>query len=230
LQFCGLRQDELYRLVVGGPMMGFTAHQMDIPIIKTSNCLIAATESELPPLPPEQDCIRCGLCVQVCPAGLLPQQLLVASKQSDHELALQQGLPDCIECGACSHVCPSHIPLVQYYRAKKGAMRERAEKRKRATHWERRYEEHRQRESARAAEQQARRERLRAAPVPATAAQVGIWTPPSEAPATAPGILDPQLIKADIASAVRRVQQRKQAQRNDAKPASEQANKGEPQS
>lgn len=216
LQFCGLRDNELYRLVVGGPMMGFTAHQTDVPVIKTSNCLIAATERELPPLPREQDCIRCGMCAQACPVGLLPQLLLVASKDADHELALQQGLPDCIECGACSYVCPSHIPLVQYYRAEKGALRERGEKRKRATHWERRYEEHKQREAAREAEQKARRERLVKAPVPASAAQVGYWTPPSEA-VTGPavheaqptGVLDPEQAKAEIQAAVRRVQERK---------------------
>src|SRR5690606_11334233 len=122
------------------------------------------------------------------------------SKESDHELSLQQGLPDCIECGACSYVCPSHIPLVQYYRAEKGAMRERGEKRKRATHWERRYEEPRQRESARAAEDRARRDRLVQAPVPASAAQVGFWTPPSGAKAepAAAGVLDPQQAKAEI--------------------------------
>lgn len=218
LQFCGLRPSELHRLIVGGPMMGFTAHQLDTPIIKTSNCLIAATRTELPPLPPEQDCIRCGLCVQACPVGLLPQLLLVASKTSDHELALKQGLPDCIECGACSYVCPSHIPLVQYYRAEKGEMRERGEKRKRATHWERRYEEHRQRVAARAAEQQARRERLVKAPVPPSAAEVGYWTPPTDTPPAdtpvATGntqVIDPQRAKAEIEAAVRRVQERKRA-------------------
>src|SRR5690606_7983508 len=202
LQFCGLRADEIHRLIVGGPMMGFTAHQLDIPVIKTSNCLIASTRAELPPLPPEQDCIRCGLCVQACPVGLLPQQLLVASKTADHELALKQGLPDCIECGACSYVCPSHIPLVQYYRAEKGALRERGEKRKRATHWERRYEEHR------------RRERLMQAPVPKSAAQVGIWTPPADTQATGNAqVIDPQRARAEIEAAVRRVKERKLARR-----------------
>lgn len=214
LQFCGLQTGELHRLIVGGPMMGFTAHQLDIPVMKTSNCLIASTRAELPPLPPEQDCIRCGLCVQACPVGLLPQQLLVASKTADHELALKQGLPDCIECGACSYVCPSHIPLVQYYRAEKGALRERGEKRKRATHWERRYEEHRQREAARAAEQQARRERLMQAPVPKSAAQVGIWRPPADTQATGNAqVIDPQRARAEIEAAVRRVKERKLARR-----------------
>mgnify|MGYP005988707765 CR=1 FL=1 len=123
--------NKLSRLVMGGPMMGYTIENDSIPIIKTSNCIIAATAAEMPPAPPAQACIRCGLCEQACPAELLPQQLYWFSKSKEFEKAKHHNLFDCIECGACSYVCPSNIPLVQYYRFAKNEIRaEEAEQRK----------------------------------------------------------------------------------------------------
>jgi Na+-translocating ferredoxin:NAD+ oxidoreductase subunit C len=123
LQFAGLRPERLYRLVMGGPMMGFTLQSMDAPIIKTSNCLLAGTQDELPPPPVAQPCIRCGFCSEVCPANLLPQQLHWFALGKDYDQLKRLNLFDCIECGACSYVCPSSIPLVQYYRASKAEIR-----------------------------------------------------------------------------------------------------------
>ncbi len=126
-----VRRDELYRLVMGGPMMGFTMNSEEIPVVKTTNCIIAATEEEMPPAPPALSCIRCGMCEQVCPAELLPQQLHWFAKGKEYEKAKHHNLFDCIECGACSFVCPSNIPLVQYYRNAKAEIRqEEAEKQK----------------------------------------------------------------------------------------------------
>lgn len=112
------------RLVMGGPMMGFTIEQVATPIIKASNCIIAATNEELPDPAMEQACIRCGMCTQACPAQLLPQQLYWFAKSSNLEQAEQHNIADCIECGACSFVCPSNIPLVQYYRHSKGEIKQ----------------------------------------------------------------------------------------------------------
>lgn len=112
------------RLVMGGPMMGFTVDQIATPIIKASNCIIAATNEELPDPAMEQACIRCGMCTQACPAQLLPQQLYWFAKSSNLEQAEQHNIADCIECGACSFVCPSNIPLVQYYRHSKGEIKQ----------------------------------------------------------------------------------------------------------
>jgi Na+-translocating ferredoxin:NAD+ oxidoreductase RnfC subunit len=61
-------------------------------------------------------CIRCGACVDVCPADLLPQQLYWHARAKEFDKAQDYHLFSCIECGCCSYVCPSHIPLVQYYR------------------------------------------------------------------------------------------------------------------
>jgi electron transport complex protein RnfC len=107
------------RLIMGGPMMGFTVPDGNVPIVKTTNCILAPKEAELPTPPPAQACIRCGMCAEVCPASLLPQQLFWFAQGKEHEKLEQHNLFDCIECGACSWVCPSTIPLVQYYRASK---------------------------------------------------------------------------------------------------------------
>ena len=131
LETARINHDQLSRLVMGGPMMGYTIENDSIPIIKTSNCIIAATAEEMPPAPPAQACIRCGLCEQACPAELLPQQLYWFAKSKEFEKAKHHNLFDCIECGACSYVCPSNIPLVQYYRFAKNEIRaEEAEQRK----------------------------------------------------------------------------------------------------
>lgn len=119
------RADVSNRLIMGGPMMGFALNDASVPIIKTSNCVLAPTETELPSPPPAQACIRCGMCAEACPASLLPQQLYWFSQGKELEKLEQHNIADCIECGACSYVCPSNIPLVQYYRASKTDIKQR---------------------------------------------------------------------------------------------------------
>ncbi|WGL18118.1 electron transport complex subunit RsxC [Microbulbifer bruguierae] len=127
----GIDRKQLQRIVIGGPMMGYTVEDENAPVVKTTNCILAPTYQELPPPPPAQACIRCGLCAEACPASLLPQQLYWYARAEDREKLQAYNLFDCIECGACSYVCPSSIPLVQYYRAAKGDIREaRLEKEK----------------------------------------------------------------------------------------------------
>lgn len=108
--------EDVERLLIGGPMMGYTAHTDSVPVIKTSNCVLAVTREEMPAPPPAQPCIRCAKCTDVCPAELLPQQLYWYARSNNYDAAQDYELFDCIECGCCAHVCPSHIPLVQYYR------------------------------------------------------------------------------------------------------------------
>jgi electron transport complex protein RnfC len=120
--------------------MGFDVHTDTVPVIKTSNCILAATREEMPPPPPEQPCIRCSKCTDVCPADLLPQQLYWHSQSGNLDAAQDYNLFDCIECGCCAYVCPSHIPLVQYYRHSKAEIWER-EKQKQASNTARRRHE-----------------------------------------------------------------------------------------
>ncbi len=148
-------------VVMGGPMMGFTLPSVDVPIIKSSNCLLATTREESPTPPPAQACIRCGHCAEVCPASLLPQQLYWHAQAKNYERLEAHHLADCIECGACSYVCPSSIPLVQYYRAAKGEIRLIAEEKRQSDRARVRFEHHQARvereEKAKAAKREARK-------------------------------------------------------------------------
>lgn len=116
LEQCGGSNGTSARLIMGGPMMGFALKSDAIPVIKATNCILAATAEDIQPTEPAMPCIRCGECAEVCPANLLPQQLYWHSRAKDFDKAQDYRLFDCIECGCCAQVCPSHIPLVQYYR------------------------------------------------------------------------------------------------------------------
>ncbi len=104
------------RLILGGPLMGFAMATDEVPVIKGINCVLVATAAELGQEHPALPCIRCGACVAVCPANLLPQQLYWYARSKEFDKIQDLHLFDCIECGCCAHVCPSHIPLVHYYR------------------------------------------------------------------------------------------------------------------
>jgi electron transport complex protein RnfC len=128
------------KLILGGPMMGFTLPGDDVPITKAANCLLVPTAAESPDPGPALPCIRCGRCAEVCPVELLPQQLYWWARAKDLDRAQDYDLFDCIECGCCAHVCPSHIPLVQYYRYAKTEAWARGEEKRRAAQARRRHE------------------------------------------------------------------------------------------
>ena len=115
--------DDLDRLILGGPMSGLPLASDQIPIVKGSNCVLALGREHTQRQQPEMPCINCGECVRVCPASLLPQTLFKHLRAEQFEQADRLNLFDCIECGCCAHVCPSHIPLVDYYRHGKGQLR-----------------------------------------------------------------------------------------------------------
>jgi len=102
--------------LMGGPMMGFEIPDLDAPVVKATNCIIAASPGLFPPPPPEMPCIRCGACAEVCPHELQPFELYWFSRARNFGKTQEYYIFDCIECGCCSYVCPSHIPLVQYFR------------------------------------------------------------------------------------------------------------------
>ncbi|TKB48575.1 electron transport complex subunit RsxC [Ferrimonas sediminicola] len=120
------------KVIMGGPMMGFTLPSLKAPVIKSTNCLLLPSKKELPGNARELACIRCGECAKACPAQLQPQELYWHARAQELDKAQAQNLLDCIECGACAYVCPSDIPLVQYYRIAKSAIRHDQQKQQKA--------------------------------------------------------------------------------------------------
>lgn len=119
IDYCGGITCADATIKAGGPMMGFIQNNLDAPIMKGSNGIIAIdTDSTA-----EQECIKCGRCVDVCPMELSP---LYFSKYADAENWIgmkEMNVMDCLECRCCEYICSSKIPLVQKIKAGKAAVR-----------------------------------------------------------------------------------------------------------
>jgi electron transport complex protein RnfC len=126
--------------IMGGPMMGFALLRLDVPVVKATNCVIAASPTLFPPPPPEMPCIRCGACARACPAELQPFELYWHSRAKNFGKAQEYHIFDCIECGCCSFVCPSRIRLVDYFRFAKSSIRAREREKAAADQARERYE------------------------------------------------------------------------------------------
>ncbi|MFP4146855.1 MAG: electron transport complex subunit RsxC, partial [Halorhodospira sp.] len=129
LEEVGFEGDDPSRIILGGPMMGNTVAFLDVPVTKGVSGVLVLPEARKTGSvdDPQQPCIRCGRCVEVCPVGLNPSELgRLAAKRQYQVMEERYHLNDCFECGCCSYVCPSNIPLVQYFRIAKSLNRERA--------------------------------------------------------------------------------------------------------
>jgi electron transport complex protein RnfC len=134
----GLAAD-VSHIIMGGPMMGLTLQDDSLPVTKATNCVIALQSGDLSPIKTEMPCIRCGECLQVCPAHLLPQELLTATRQHDMTALQEFGLNACIECGCCDYVCPSQIQLTNRFIKAKTALHQHHTYMQRAEQAKRRY-------------------------------------------------------------------------------------------
>ncbi|WP_217874477.1 electron transport complex subunit RsxC [Pseudoalteromonas shioyasakiensis] len=151
------------RVVMGGPMMGFTLPTVRIGVVKTTNCILAPDHQELAEPGDEKACIRCSACADACPASLLPQQLQWFAKSKEYDKLNEHNLFDCIECGACAYVCPSEIPLVQYYRVAKAEIKEQQAEQIKAERAKERFEARKERLEREQEERQNRHKRKPAA-------------------------------------------------------------------
>jgi electron transport complex protein RnfC len=116
LEECGLR--EAARVVAGGPMRGFALEDLDTPLTRGMNGILALSRREILPAA-RTACIGCGRCAEVCPWGLRPDELYKWLEHGEGAEARRRGLEACTECGCCSYVCPARIPLLQGFAAGK---------------------------------------------------------------------------------------------------------------
>jgi Na+-translocating ferredoxin:NAD+ oxidoreductase subunit C len=122
LEFCGGLTEDATTVLFGGPMMGGVQADLDAPLTKSTSGVVVLTGRQTArrdPLP----CIRCGRCLDACPAFLNPSMLGLLAQAGRYEEMADYHLGDCMLCGSCSYVCPSGIPLSQMFSLGKAALR-----------------------------------------------------------------------------------------------------------
>ena len=119
VDYCGGAVDDDVIFKSGGPMMGIDLPELDVPVIKATNGVIAIE----PDVSQEVSCIKCGRCVDVCPMELTPLYFSKYADAEDWQGMKDRNVMDCIECRSCEYSCSSKIPLVKKIKAGKNAVR-----------------------------------------------------------------------------------------------------------
>lgn len=127
IDFCGGFKPDLDKVIAGGPMMGTAIVNTNVPILKSYNAVLAFSKGTVPEKP-DNNCIRCGRCSQVCPMGLMPTNIMRSVKVRDFDGLKQSNVIACMQCGTCAYACPAGRPLVQYLVLAKDMLREEGAK------------------------------------------------------------------------------------------------------
>ena len=119
------------KIIAGGPMMGRAISNTTSPASKRTSGVLIMPQS-MSVRQPEENCIRCGACVDACPMALEPYLLFNLAQRKMWDRLEREQIMDCIECGCCLYSCPAHKPLLDYIRLGKatvgGILRARAQK------------------------------------------------------------------------------------------------------
>jgi electron transport complex protein RnfC len=118
LKLAGGVERDPAKIIMGGPMMGHSVFNLDIPVSKGTSGILLLAPEEINQFGPGA-CIRCGRCVDACPMALMPGTLSVQIENECFDLAEDWHAGDCIECGCCAYACPAQRPLVQHLRRAK---------------------------------------------------------------------------------------------------------------
>ena len=121
---CGHHENP-YKVLSGGPMMGFSQYDLSVPTIKGVNAITVLGRANKYDVE-DSRCLRCGKCVDACPMKLMPVLMYKGLQDNDVDLLKQLNLMDCIECGSCAYTCPASVPLVLGFRVGKQMLRNAA--------------------------------------------------------------------------------------------------------
>ncbi|OQA02695.1 MAG: Electron transport complex protein RnfC [Planctomycetes bacterium ADurb.Bin401] len=118
IELAGGMTDDAVKVILGGPMMGFSIADLSTPTTKTSGAITVLTSKDMVKRK-ETPCIRCGRCVAACPVNINPTKIAHAVKNNMLDVAKQYYMSACIECGCCSYSCPADIDLTGYIKTGK---------------------------------------------------------------------------------------------------------------
>ena len=119
IDYCGGVTDDDVMIKMGGPMMGFALPDLNVPMMKGSNGIIAIDTDQTQ----EVACIKCGRCMDVCPMELSPLYFAKLADEQDWVGMRDRNVMDCVECRCCDYICSSKIPIVSKIKAGKNAIR-----------------------------------------------------------------------------------------------------------
>ena len=115
---CGGFVVEPKKIVLGGPMMGLIATNLEAPNIKGTAGILFFTDKEDRSVE-NPTCIHCGKCLTVCPMKLEPLYMYKYYQNRDFENMQKYHILDCFECGSCSYNCPGRLPLTHTFKTAK---------------------------------------------------------------------------------------------------------------
>ena len=126
IEACGHNENP-YKVLSGGPMMGVAQYDLSVPTIKGVNA-VTVLGSKNKFFVEEPHCLRCGKCIDACPMKLMPVLMYKAWQGGDVQAMKDNNIMDCIECGSCAYACPASVPLVLGFRVAKQVIRNDAAK------------------------------------------------------------------------------------------------------
>ena len=121
IESTGGLQDDVAKIVMGGPMTGWAQLNLQTSIVKGSGGILALPADLTTTYSDYLSCVRCGKCIENCPMFLYPNYIGMYGELGQYEMAKKWGAMDCFECGICAYVCPSNRPIVDFVRQSKKA-------------------------------------------------------------------------------------------------------------
>ncbi|MBQ4332710.1 MAG: 4Fe-4S dicluster domain-containing protein [Clostridia bacterium] len=93
-----------HQIILGDSMVGVTCSDPHTPLLPGITTVLAMLPR---PVRVPGPCIGCGRCAAVCPAGLLPYEIVRRSENMHYERLQHLSPGDCDGCAACSYICPA---------------------------------------------------------------------------------------------------------------------------
>lgn len=104
----GYQEGNELLFIAGGPMMGSSLPNDDLVVTPDLNCVLV---KDVIRDCKGMTCMRCGKCIDVCPAKLSPVLIAENLRKGDMNKVKKLEVERCCNCGLCTYICPSKIDV-----------------------------------------------------------------------------------------------------------------------